>query len=174
MSENENNSQENAQSSQNNNFQQTNSNEQNPQGVNSSSKNNRRHKFKKRKKSLENSVGDEQNSNFKATKNQNKEENEHPEKSKKKKNRNLPSKLKGDEPWQVEMHRVIEANKRIQHERLYPLEHANDGTYKIRITPIGGLGEVGGNMTVIETQNEAIIVDIGLSFPDSAMLAWIL
>ena len=169
MSENENNSQENAQSSQNNNFQQTNSNEQNPQGVNSSSKNNRRHKFKKRKKSLENSVGDEQNSNFKATKNQNKEENEHPEKSKKKKNRNLPSKLKGDEPWQVEMHRVIEANKRIQHERLYPLEHANDGTYKIRITPIGGLGEVGGNMTVIETQNEAIIVDIGLSFPDSAM-----
>ena len=37
---------------------------------------------------------------------------------------------------------------------------------KIRITPLGGLGEIGGNITVFETQNEAILVDVGMSFPD--------
>jgi len=40
---------------------------------------------------------------------------------------------------------------------------------KIRITPLGGLGEIGGNITVFETQNEAILVDIGMSFPDEDM-----
>lgn len=40
---------------------------------------------------------------------------------------------------------------------------------KIRITPLGGLGEIGGNITVIETENEAIIIDIGMSFPDEEM-----
>ncbi|OHD77446.1 MAG: ribonuclease J [Sulfuricurvum sp. GWF2_44_89] len=40
---------------------------------------------------------------------------------------------------------------------------------KVRITPLGGLGEIGGNITVIETENEAIIIDIGMSFPDEEM-----
>jgi ribonuclease J len=40
---------------------------------------------------------------------------------------------------------------------------------KIRITPLGGLGEIGGNITVFETQNEAILVDVGMSFPDEDM-----
>lgn len=40
---------------------------------------------------------------------------------------------------------------------------------KIRITPLGGLGEIGGNITVFETQNEAILIDVGMSFPDSEM-----
>ena len=40
---------------------------------------------------------------------------------------------------------------------------------KIRITPLGGLGEIGGNTTVFETQNEAILIDVGMSFPDEDM-----
>lgn len=40
---------------------------------------------------------------------------------------------------------------------------------KVRIVPLGGLGEIGGNITVIETENEAIIIDIGMSFPDEEM-----
>ncbi len=40
---------------------------------------------------------------------------------------------------------------------------------KIRITPLGGLGEIGANMTVLETQNSAIIIDAGMSFPDDNM-----
>ncbi len=40
---------------------------------------------------------------------------------------------------------------------------------KVRITPLGGLGEIGGNITVIETEHEAIIIDIGMSFPSEEM-----
>jgi ribonuclease J len=34
-----------------------------------------------------------------------------------------------------------------------------------RIIPLGGLGEVGKNMTVFETNGEIVVVDAGLSFP---------
>jgi ribonuclease J len=40
---------------------------------------------------------------------------------------------------------------------------------KVRITPLGGLGEIGGNITVFETEKEAILIDVGMSFPDSDM-----
>ncbi|HEY6962882.1 MAG TPA: ribonuclease J [Gaiellaceae bacterium] len=35
----------------------------------------------------------------------------------------------------------------------------------LRIIPLGGLGEVGKNMTVFETGGETIVVDAGMSFP---------
>jgi ribonuclease J len=34
-----------------------------------------------------------------------------------------------------------------------------------RITPLGGLGEVGKNMTVVESEEGLVVVDAGLSFP---------
>lgn len=40
---------------------------------------------------------------------------------------------------------------------------------KIRITPLGGLGEIGGNIAVFETEKEAILIDVGMSFPDETM-----
>jgi len=40
---------------------------------------------------------------------------------------------------------------------------------KIRVTPLGGLGEIGGNIMVFETDKEAILVDVGMSFPDETM-----
>lgn len=41
---------------------------------------------------------------------------------------------------------------------------------KLRIIPLGGCGEVGKNMTVIELGNDAIIVDTGVMFPANDML----
>ena len=41
---------------------------------------------------------------------------------------------------------------------------------KIRIIPLGGLNEIGKNITVIEYENDMIVVDCGLGFPDDDML----
>lgn len=41
---------------------------------------------------------------------------------------------------------------------------------RIRIIPLGGLHEVGKNITVFEYGNEIIVVDCGLSFPEDDML----
>ena len=41
---------------------------------------------------------------------------------------------------------------------------------ELRIVPIGGLGEIGKNMTVIELGNDAIIIDTGIMFPTNDML----
>lgn len=41
---------------------------------------------------------------------------------------------------------------------------------KLKIIPLGGLGEVGKNMTVVEYDNQIIVIDCGLTFPDQEML----
>ncbi|MBR4021375.1 MAG: ribonuclease J [Ruminococcus sp.] len=40
----------------------------------------------------------------------------------------------------------------------------------IRIIPLGGLNEIGKNMTVFECSNDMFILDCGLAFPDADML----
>lgn len=42
-------------------------------------------------------------------------------------------------------------------------------TPKLRIIPLGGLGEIGKNMTVYEFGGDIIIVDCGMGFPDESM-----
>jgi ribonuclease J len=39
----------------------------------------------------------------------------------------------------------------------------------LRIVPLGGCGEIGRNMTCIETNDDLIVVDCGLMFPDEEM-----
>lgn len=46
--------------------------------------------------------------------------------------------------------------------------NANQPT--VRIIPLGGIGEVGKNMTVIEYEDDIIVVDCGMTFPQSDML----
>lgn len=41
---------------------------------------------------------------------------------------------------------------------------------KLRIIPLGGLDEIGRNLTVFEYGNDALIFDCGLGFPDDEML----
>ena len=40
----------------------------------------------------------------------------------------------------------------------------------LKIIPLGGLGEIGKNLTVYEYEDEIIIVDCGMAFPDEEML----
>ncbi|HZK16934.1 MAG: ribonuclease J [Anaerolineaceae bacterium] len=41
---------------------------------------------------------------------------------------------------------------------------------KLRIIPLGGLGEVGKNMTVYEYDHQILVVDVGMMFPDNDMI----
>ncbi|HKI55906.1 MAG TPA: ribonuclease J [Trueperaceae bacterium] len=41
---------------------------------------------------------------------------------------------------------------------------------KLRIIPLGGMGEIGKNMFAFEYENEVLLVDGGLAFPDADML----
>jgi len=72
--------------------------------------------------------------------------------------------------WHSNIKNAIEANKKIHFDRLNTHAKLNQNTKAtIRITPLGGLEEIGGNMMVIETQSTAIIVDVGMSFPEDDM-----
>ncbi len=42
-------------------------------------------------------------------------------------------------------------------------------TNKLRVIPLGGLGEIGKNMTVYEFGKDMIVVDCGMGFPDTDM-----
>jgi len=41
---------------------------------------------------------------------------------------------------------------------------------KLQIIPLGGLGEIGKNTTVIRYNNQILLIDAGLGFPDDDML----
>ncbi|EOG1585461.1 ribonuclease J [Campylobacter upsaliensis] len=139
-------------------------NEQNVENPNANSKNNKRYKYKNRRRKLADSLETEGVKNS-----ENAEQAKPNEAKKKKRNRNLPSKLTGNEDWQIALAQCIDAN-RVSHEtRLNPLKYNNSSEHKIRITPLGGLGEIGGNISVFETNNDAIIIDLGMSFPDGTM-----
>ncbi len=46
---------------------------------------------------------------------------------------------------------------------------AKKETKKLRVIPLGGLNEIGKNMTVLEYGDDIIVVDCGLGFPDEDM-----
>ncbi len=68
------------------------------------------------------------------------------------------------------MKKAIEANQKMHRERLNRsnlIDQTSKG--KIKITPLGGLGEIGGNICVFETDTSAIVLDVGMSFPSEDM-----
>ena len=68
------------------------------------------------------------------------------------------------------MRASIEENRRVQEARMAPWKQIDlSSKGKVRFTPLGGLGEIGGNMAVLETETTAIIIDVGMSFPDETM-----
>ena len=77
---------------------------------------------------------------------------------------------KGNLAFHKDLKKGVETNTRIQKNNLNPHNKLNLNTKAhVRITPLGGLGEIGGNMMVMETEKSAIIIDIGMSFPEENM-----
>ncbi len=72
--------------------------------------------------------------------------------------------------WHRDIRKGVEINDKIQKDRLNPHYKLNLNTNaKVRITALGGLNEIGGNITIFETERSAIIVDCGMSFPSEDM-----
>lgn len=66
---------------------------------------------------------------------------------------------------------TIEKKKRSMNRGRKPAKNSNlFKASKLKIIPLGGLHEVGKNITVFEYENEIIVVDCGLSFPEDDML----
>lgn len=104
------------------------------------------------------------------TQQQNTSSNQNNNKKRQQGNKKFSTILDGKEKWQSDMKKAIVANEKVHKERLQRFALLDQNTKeKVRITPLGGLGEIGGNITVIETDTSAIIIDVGMSFPSEDM-----
>jgi len=71
--------------------------------------------------------------------------------------------------WHLKAKDAIIANKKIHRDRLNTFSNFGNPNKSIKIIPLGGLDQIGGNITVFETETSAIVVDVGLSFPSDNM-----
>ncbi|NOR57927.1 MAG: RNase J family beta-CASP ribonuclease [Sulfurimonas sp.] len=86
------------------------------------------------------------------------------------KNKNRNRHRRQPAPTDENLKAFVAKNQEAHKQRLNPHYKLDlNSKSKIRVTPLGGLGEIGGNITVFETEKEAILVDIGMSFPDEDM-----
>jgi len=73
-------------------------------------------------------------------------------------------------PMSDAMKQSIADNVAMNDARMNPWKQINiDNNNKVRFTPLGGLGEIGGNMAVMEDDECAFVIDVGMSFPDETM-----
>ncbi|HIP42153.1 MAG TPA: ribonuclease J [Campylobacterales bacterium] len=73
-------------------------------------------------------------------------------------------------PLTTEVKDMLQKNRDANEERMNPWKQIDvNNKNKIRFTPLGGLGEIGGNIAVLEDEDTAIIIDVGMSFPDETM-----
>ena len=86
------------------------------------------------------------------------------------KNRGNRNRRRQPTPVDENLKEFVGKNQEAHKQRLNPHYKLDlNSNAKIRITPLGGLGEIGGNIAVFETEKEAILVDVGMSFPDEDM-----
>ena len=81
---------------------------------------------------------------------------------------------KGRKPYQRRNSRKNGLKEQSKNTSLVKVNEKNAMTIfkksKLKIIPLGGLHEIGKNITVFEYENEMIVVDCGLSFPEDDML----
>lgn len=65
--------------------------------------------------------------------------------------------------------KMEKTNTKRKYYRRKPKKAAEAKKPPVRIIPLGGLNEIGKNMTVIECEGDMIIIDCGSTFPDSEM-----
>ena len=119
--------------------------------------NNRRQNNNRRPNGNQNKPNGEKNANAKPRTNNNK-------------NKSRGRHKRGASPIDDNLKSFVVKNQEAQKQRLNPHYKLDlNSKAKIRVTPLGGLGEIGGNIAVFETEKEAILVDVGMSFPDEDM-----
>jgi ribonuclease J len=124
--------------------------------------NNRRNNNRRQNNNQNRNSGDKKNTNS----NQNAKSNNN--NSNRNKNRNRYK--RGPAPIDEQLKSFVVKNQEAHKQRLNPHYKLDlNSKSKVRITPLGGLGEIGGNIAVFETDNEAILIDVGMSFPDEEM-----
>jgi len=72
--------------------------------------------------------------------------------------------------WFKDLNKAFNENEKIHHARLSCFNKIDSNKKGwVRFTPLGGLDEIGGNCAVLETEDSAIIIDCGMSFPSEDM-----
>lgn len=86
-------------------------------------------------------------------------------------------KVEGKNPAVKKETKVVEENKKVVERKTATKRNYNKKQPKfefkksnLKIIPLGGLEEIGNNMTIFEYEDEIIIVDCGLEFPTDDML----
>lgn len=74
--------------------------------------------------------------------------------------------LKTIEPFQETIKEMPEEATPVEKGEIKPKEKKEE---KIYIMPLGGLGEVGKNMTLVQYRDEIVVIDAGLTFPSDDM-----
>ena len=94
-----------------------------------------------------------------------------------KKTNNVTKKLKKDTKEKLLKSQneeiIIENVEPVENKEVAKKEKAKNSIFakpKLKIIPLGGLNEIGKNLTVFEYENEIIVVDCGLAFPEDEML----
>src|SRR5256885_48623 len=80
-----------------------------------------------------------------------------------------PLRRRGGSP-KISSEGLRKRNRTEQPSERAPVRAATSRGQTIRIIPLGGVGEIGKNMSVYEYGNDIVIVDGGLMFPDEEML----
>ncbi|MEA1982829.1 MAG: ribonuclease J, partial [Campylobacterota bacterium] len=110
------------------------------------------------------------NNNRKSNDNRNSGDKSSGNKSNNNRNRNRNRHRRQPTPVDENLKKFVTKNQEAHKQRLNPHFKLDlNSKAKIRVTPLGGLGEIGGNIMIMETENEAILVDVGMSFPDETM-----